>query len=173
MTRIFRVGQFILQKLRDTSLGANGNKGASMKRFFFVCAAMALLTSCATTGKYKAVLDSWVGSSADNLVSSWGPPDSSYRLSNGGEVLSYSRADNIHMPGYSYTTPQTTYQDGSVSTYGTYGSAYGNYSGTSTTYVQHQTAGYDIHMSCVTRFTVNPSGIITRWSFQGNACKSR
>jgi hypothetical protein len=144
-----------------------------MKRLVFVCVAMGLLAGCATTGKYKAALDSWVGSSADSLVSSWGPPESSYRLSDGGEVLQYSRQGDMHMPGYSYTTPQTTYQNGSVSAYGTGGSAYGTYNGTSTTYVQHQTAGFNIHMSCVTRFTVNPSGIITRWSFHGNACKSR
>lgn len=144
-----------------------------MKKQLFVCATAALLVGCATTGKYKAVLNSWVGSSADSLVSSWGPPNSSYRLSNGGEVLQYSRAGNIHMPGYSYTSPQTTYQNGNISAYGTNGSAYGSYAGTSTTYVQHHAAGYNIRMSCVTRFTVNASDIITRWSFQGNACKSR
>lgn len=144
-----------------------------MKTIVFVCVLAGLLAGCATTGKYKAVLASWVGSPADNLVSSWGPPDSSYRLSSGGEVLQYSHQGNIYMPGYSYTTPQTTYQNGTVSAYGAYGSAYGSYSGTSTTYQQHQTAGYNIHMSCVTRFTVNSNGIITRWAFQGNACTSR
>lgn len=144
-----------------------------MTKAICVCVAALLLAACATTGKYKAVLDSWVGSSADSLVSSWGPPDSSYRLSDGEQVLQYSRGGNLHMPGYSYTTPQTTYENGTVSAYGTNGSGYGNYSGTSTTYVQHHTQGFDIQLSCVTRFTVNASGIITHWAFQGNNCVSK
>lgn len=144
-----------------------------MTKVLFACVAVLLLAACATTGKYKVALNSWVGASADRLVSSWGPPDSSYRLSDGGQVLQYSRGGNVQMPGYTYTTPQTTYENGTASAYGTYGSAYGTYSGTSTTYVQHHTAGINIHLSCVTRFTVNASGIITNWAFQGNNCVSK
>jgi len=131
-----------------------------------------LLTSCATTANYEAILNSWLGQPVDNLVSSWGPPQSSFTLSNGGQVLEYSDQRNMQMPGYSYTTPQTTYQSGTVSAYGSGGSAYGNYSGTSTTYVQHQTPGYNIALSCKTRITVNSRGVITNWAWQGNNCKA-
>lgn len=46
---------------------------------------------CATQAKFKAQMDTWVGSSADSLVTQWGPPQSSYPLTSGGKVLHYSR----------------------------------------------------------------------------------
>jgi hypothetical protein len=52
--------------------------------FIFGCATTA---NRATTANYEKILQSWVGSHADNLVASWGPPQSSYQLSNGGRVL--------------------------------------------------------------------------------------
>lgn len=129
-----------------------------------------LLGGCATTANYEAILQSWVGKPIDSLVSSWGPPQSGFRLSDGGQVLEYSDQRNMQMPGYTYTTPQTTYQSGTASAYGSGGYASGTYSGTSTTYVQQQTQGYNIPLRCTTRITVNPSGIITSWAWQGNNC---
>jgi hypothetical protein len=131
-----------------------------------------ILGGCATTANYEAILQSWIGQPVDNLVSTWGPPQSSFTLSNGGQVLEYSDQRNMQMPGYSYTTPQTTYQSGNVSAYGSGGSAYGTYSGISTTYVQHQTPGYNIALSCKTRITVDSNGVITNWAWQGNNCKA-
>ena len=140
-----------------------------MKKVLLLLVAI-VLSGCATTANYEKILSSWVGSSVDNLVASWGPPQSSYDLSNGGKVIEYVRSRNVQMGGYSYTSPQTTYQSGTTSAYGTGGYAYGNYSGTSTTYVQKQTPTYNIAMLCKTRFTVNGAGIITKWSWQGNDC---
>ncbi|MGN2393537.1 hypothetical protein, partial [Pelomicrobium sp. G1] len=88
-----------------------------------------------------------------------------FKLSDGGQVLEYIDQRTMQLGGYTYTEPQTTYQSGSVSAYGSRGGyAYGTYSGTSTTYVQKQTPVYNIPLTCRTRFVVNPQGIITNWS---------
>ncbi|MGR3913345.1 MAG: hypothetical protein OD918_02270 [Gammaproteobacteria bacterium] len=50
----------------------------------------AALTGCATTANYEKILESWVGSNADELIFSWGPPHNSSGLSGGGRVLEYS-----------------------------------------------------------------------------------
>lgn len=144
-----------------------------MKNGKIVAAIAIFLTACATTANYEKILSSWVGKNADNLVSRWGPPESSYPLSDGGRVLQYSNQRNIQIGGYTTTVPQTTYEDGTVNVYGNGGSAYGNYSGTSTTYVQKTTPVQNIAMHCITRFTVNAQGVITRWAWQGNDCKVR
>ena len=131
-----------------------------------------VLSGCATTANYEKILSSWVGSNVDNLVMSWGPPVNSYPLSNGGKVLEYSNQRNVQIGGYTTTTPQTTYNSGSANVYGTGGSAYGTYSGTSTTYVQKTTPVQNIAMQCTTRFTVNAQGTITNWAWQGNDCRA-
>src|SRR5450830_217550 len=132
-----------------------------------------LLTGCATTAGYEKVLSSWVGQSADHLISTWGTPANSTQLSDGGRVLEYSNQRNIQIGGYTTAVPQTTYHNGTTSIYGSNGgSATGNYSGTSTTYVQQTTPVQNIAMQCATRFTVNAQGIITNWAWQGNDCKA-
>ena len=108
-----------------------------------------ILAGCGTTANYEKILNSWVGTAADNLVMRWGPPSNSYPLSNGGRVLEYSNQRNIQFGGYTTTVPQTTYSSGNVNVYGTGGSAYGNYSGTSTTYVQKTTPIQNIAMRTV------------------------
>ena len=52
------------------------------------------IAGCATTAGYEKTLDSWLTGRVDDLVSSWGPPDREYRLSNGGQVLEYGRGSN-------------------------------------------------------------------------------
>ena len=139
---------------------------------------LAILTAgCATTAKYEGKLNSWVGAPADNLISTWGPPHNSTTLSNGGQVLEYTYRGNMQLGGETYTVPQTTYKSGygTATAYGPGGTvnAYGNYNGTSTTYVQQQRPVYNIPMICTTRFTVDSKGIIRNWAWQGNNCKSR
>lgn len=131
-----------------------------------------VLSGCATTANYENILNSWTGSNVDNLVMQWGPPSNSYPLSNGGRVLEYSNQRNIQIGGYTTTVPQTTYNSGNADVYGTGGSAYVTYSGSSTTYVQETTPVQNIAMQCITRFTVNAQGIITNWAWQGDDCKA-
>ena len=133
---------------------------------------LVFLSGCATTANYEKMLNSWVGSNVDNLVMRWGPPTNSYPLTNGGKVLEYDRHRNVQIGGYTTTVPQTTYNSGTANVYGTGGSAYGTYSGTSTTYVQQTTPIENIHMQCITRFTINAQGTITNWAWQGNDCRA-
>jgi hypothetical protein len=149
-------------------------KTRMVSKLLFIPLILIFFTSCATTANYEKILQTWVGSHADTLVASWGPPQSSYNLSSGGAVLEYKQQRNVQVGGYTYTSPETTYHSGNLNTYGnintygdlnTYGSynSYGNYSGTSTRYVTKQTPVYNIPVSCTTRFTVSSSGI-KRWS---------
>jgi hypothetical protein len=135
--------------------------------------ALSLLSSCATTAGYEAMLNTWVGDSEDNLVSKWGPPQSSYPLSNGGRVLQYGRSGNIVIPGMTTYQPVTTYNSGTVSGYNTDGGyVNGPYNGTATTYVPQTSEPIVIPQRCTTRFTVNSDGRITTWSWEGNACRA-
>lgn len=143
-----------------------------MKKQFFVIAFFAiLLFGCATSANYKRLMNGWVGHNAGHLVEKWGVPQSSYRLSNGGWVLEYYKHRNMQFGGIPYTERQTTRHSGTVSAH-SFGrsSIDGDYSGTSTTYVQKRTPPYNINLWCKTRFTVNPQGIIIRANWQGNDC---
>lgn len=143
-----------------------------MKNLKAIVLLLFVLSSCATTANYEKILQSWVGFNVDNLVMKWGPPANSFPLSDGGRVLEYSNQRNIQVGGYTTTVPQTTYNSGTANVYGTGGSAYGSYSGTSTTYVQKTTPVQNVALQCITRFTVNAQGTITNWTWQGNDCKA-
>jgi len=141
-----------------------------MKKEVFIIVFVGILSGCATTANYEKMLNTWVGFHVDNLVSSWGPPQSSFKLSDGSVVIEYVNSRYAQVGGYRYTAPETTYRSGSISTSGTGGSSSGTYADTSTTYVQKQAPVYTVHLICKTRFTVHPQGIITKWSWQGNNC---
>ena len=143
-----------------------------MYKLLLLITTFLLQVGCATTANYEKILNTWVGSPVDNLVSSWGPPQGSFELSNGSKVIEYVRSRNVQMGGYSYSSPQTTYNSGTASAYGTGGYANATYSGTSTTYVQKQTPTYNVAMSCRTRFTISKEGIVKKWSWEGNDCKA-
>ena len=143
-----------------------------MKKFIFAFLSLYILSGCATTANYEKILNSWVGNHVDNLISQWGSPASTYRLSDGGQVLEYSNQRIVQTGGYTTTVPQTTYESGTANVYGSGGSVYGSYSGTSTTYVQNTTPIKNYSMQCVTRFTTNAQQIITKWAWQGNDCKA-
>lgn len=66
-----------------------------ISRISFIVLFLVFLTSCATTANYEKILRTWVGSHADSLVTSWGPPHNSYELSTGGAVLEYSEQRNV------------------------------------------------------------------------------
>ena len=63
------------------------------------------LSGCATTAKYEAGLDTFVGKSEDTLIASWGVPDKEYRLSDGKKALEYIRKDTLRSGGYAYAYP--------------------------------------------------------------------
>lgn len=115
-----------------------------------------LLTGCATTANYERVLSSWVGSDADQLIRSWGPPSSTFPLSNGGQVFVYSRGRSS-----TYTTPMQVQQGPGMFIGNTY------YPGQTTV-----TGGqaYNIRHSCRTQFEVDSSNRIVSWRWEGNSC---
>ncbi len=49
------------------------------------------LTSCATTAKYEEMLNTWLGHSSSELMSSFGPPDSTFDDGIGNKFYVYSR----------------------------------------------------------------------------------
>lgn len=139
-----------------------------MKKMFLVV--IPFLMGCATTEGYKRLLNTWTGSHVDRLIQSWGVPRSSFKLSDGGEVLEYADSRQAQWGGFTTIVPQTTYHTGNASVFGAGGPVYGSYSDTSTTYVQKTSPVYNITLQCITRFTTDASGIIVNWSFRGNNC---
>ena len=124
-----------------------------MTRLYIAVLICLTLTACATTANYEKVLASWVGSSEDNLVRSWGPPDSVYEGA-GSKYLTYMRASQGYVPGVA-----PTYQSNVI----------GN-----TVYTQAVggSPGYTYNTRCKTVFEL-VGGTITSWRWEGNACRSR
>lgn len=135
-------------------------------RFLSLAAAL-LITACATEAGYEEALDKWVGHHVDHLVEKWGPPHRAHTLTGGGQVLAYEKNRKTQLGGYTYTTPETSYQSGTT---WSHSGGYGSYSGSSTTYTTQTTPVYDLDLRCVTTFTVNAEGIVTKWGTQGNNC---
>jgi hypothetical protein len=122
------------------------------------------LFGCATTAKYEAKLNTWIGTSEDSLIASWGVPDKTYNMSDGKKAIEYARKNTVQTGGYTYTTPQTTYQSGMIGDK--------SYSGTSTTYVTQTEPVRRYKIYCKTSFIINNSGKIESWHHDGNDCVS-
>lgn len=122
-----------------------------------VAIAATCLGGCATTGKFRTMMDSWIGASSQSLVNSWGYPDSQMTAPDGNAVYVYNRQGSIALPS-------TTYTNATVTGYGNaaYGSAY------SATY-----GGGVLQMRCTSYFEIGQDRRIVSWHAQGNACKSR
>ena len=73
------------------------------------------LNGCATQSNYKALLDTWVGGTEDQLVNSWGPPNGLYNKPDGGKILTFAWSGSYYLPGDTSTSSSSTY-DGVVTT---------------------------------------------------------
>ena len=133
-----------------------------MKRIAYSLLIALALAGCATTAGYEQILKSYMGVHVDYLVSRLGPPDNSYTLSDGGQVLEYFRSSIVPI---SYTVPNTTYHTGTVAGPG----GVAAYQGTSTNYVTQTTT---LNVSCRTTFTTNSDGRVISWKWQGNGCRA-
>jgi hypothetical protein len=122
------------------------------------------LFGCATTAKYEAKLNTWIGVSEDSLISFWGVPDKEYHLSDGKKAIEFVQKNTVQTGGYTYTLPQTTYQAGTIGKQA--------YSGTSTTYVTQTEPMRKYRLSCQTSFIINKSGKVESWHHKGNNCIS-
>jgi len=122
------------------------------------------LYGCASTAKYEAKLNNWIGSSQDSLVASWGVPNKTYDLDSGKKAMEFVHKETVQTGGYTYITPQTTYQSGTI----------GNksYRGTATTYATETMPAQNYKLSCKTTFILNNSGKVESWHHEGNNCVS-
>lgn len=111
------------------------------------------IASCATQGKYKEILNSWVGSSESSLISSWGIPSSVYET-NGLKYLTFRNNSTGYLPGTPGTAQTTIIGN----------TAYTNYYG--------GTSGVMLNFNCETTFVVS-DGVISNWSYRGNACVAK
>lgn len=56
---------------------------------YIICLMILLLSGCATESGYKRIVDSWMGSSKDNLIDTWGVPTNNYKADKHTEYFSY------------------------------------------------------------------------------------
>jgi hypothetical protein len=117
------------------------------------------VAGCATKEKYDLRLRDWVGEASDDLVRSWGPPASTFKLRNGNEMFVYDkRIDDT------YTTPtQISQAPGTVA-----GSVFIP-GPTTVTGGETRRRVY----TCRTQFEIDPAGKIVRYQFDGDACRGR
>lgn len=54
-----------------------------------------LLSACATEQNYRNGLDTWINSSEDNLIGTWGVPDQTYTMNNGGKLVTYNKVNGM------------------------------------------------------------------------------
>ena len=123
-----------------------------------------LLSGCATTKKYEALLNTWMGDSEESLIRSWGAPQSSYQMENGKKAVGYSYRKTIVSGGYSYVTSETVYDQSSC---GAHGSCW-----PATEYVTQTTPVSSTDYWCDTTFFIGVDGRIEGWHWQGNNCVS-
>ncbi len=119
---------------------------------------------CATTAKYEARLNTWIGSSEDSLIASWGVPNKSYNMQNGKKAIEYLRKSTVQTGGYRYTAPQTTYHSGKIGDK--------PYSGRSTAYVTEVEPVKKYRYFCKTSFILDNNGKVESWHHEGNDCVS-
>lgn len=76
-----------------------------MKKSIILLLTITVLSSCTSTRK---VLDSWMGSTKQNLIISWGPPQRVFDNSPNGEILVYAKQVYIAPTTYYYGNNPTT-----------------------------------------------------------------
>lgn len=123
------------------------------------------MSGCATVAKYEAKLNTWVGASEDALISAWGVPDKVYQMRDGKKAIEFRRKETVQTGGYTYTTPQTTYESGTIGDK--------SYSGTSTTYVVTTEPVRKYRTYCKTSFIIDANAKVISWRHEGNDCVSR
>ncbi len=136
-----------------------------MKRLSTLLGAVAVLLGIAACGPlpsreaYFGQLQTWVGLHADMLARNWGPPDKSFKLSDGSTLLQYERVRQRYVPGMTVPDHEPALVRGND------GKLY-----RTTVTRWRQTPGYYDIDRCSTRFTTAPDGIITTFQFEGDDC---
>ena len=64
-----------------------------IKYLLLICLTV-IITSCATTKKYTAKVESWKGSDVNKLITSWGPPSNVFEMPNGNKMYTWLYVSN-------------------------------------------------------------------------------
>ena len=118
------------------------------------------ITACATGQNYQAKLNTYIGKTEQQLVSSWGQPQRSKQLANGEEILTYISVNKqvLPDPNYYFGTGFLTEDEMFYPfTYGGNAIPDGNF------------MGETITEYCQTKFYLK-NNIVTAWQYKGNAC---
>jgi hypothetical protein len=117
-----------------------------------------LITAC----KYSLgpsrneILSCWISRHVDELITEWGPPESSYELSNGDMIHQYIASKTVSTPGKFET------------------SSYGRSHNAVTLWKERDQISYvppeTHHYQCTTRFVVSNIGIVKSWAQNGYDC---
>lgn len=110
------------------------------------------LAACGTEAGFKKMAGSWIGSTEQQLVANWGPPNGFYESGN-TRYLSYARSRTGYVPGTS-PTYQTTIIGNTA-----YTTSYGG------------SPGYSYTNQCTLTFTVT-NGVVAGYRYEGNACRA-
>lgn len=114
----------------------------------------AMTAGCATGEKTEATMKSWLNHNVNELVASWGPPESSVQLPGGNVIYTWTS-------GGSWTSPTRTTTTASVT--GAGNTVFGNAQTTTT-------GGHTFNFVCQMSFTVSETGQIVSYNWQGNDC---
>jgi hypothetical protein len=73
----------------------------------------AALASCATTGRFRAVMNTWLGGDINTFIQRWGPPSQTTDLPNGTRMYTFMRtgstvANAYYNPYLNMTTATAT-----------------------------------------------------------------
>ena len=71
-----------------------------IRRLAVLAAVLASLSACVTEEGYRQHMSMLVGSSSDEILFKWGPPQASAPMSNGGELWSYTKTTVDERAGY-------------------------------------------------------------------------
>jgi hypothetical protein len=113
----------------------------------------AVLCGCASQAGFEATLNSWIGSTEEQLVSQFGPPANVYTAPSGERILTYRSGRSVYVPGVAPSYHATTI---------------GN-----TTYVNPVggSPGFAANMHCTWSFSLRDNRVYT-WRWEGNDCRA-
>lgn len=118
-------------------------------------------------------MNGFVGKPEIAVVSTYGPPGSSYVLADGSRVLQYTRGGQMVIPGAPTSVPIVTNTQGTLTTNQGLRQNESTYRAQSTTYITQQAPPTVVPLSCTVNFTVDKAGTVVSWSAYGNHCVAK
>tara|TARA_R110000787_G_scaffold60942_1_gene138244 strand:+ start:149 stop:601 length:453 start_codon:yes stop_codon:yes gene_type:complete len=129
----------------------------NLKKMLVSLAVVTLAVSCTTFEDIDGGLKQFRGQPIDSLINVLGFPDGERTVA-GRKLIYWSSNRDV-----TTTTPVTNYNYGTASAYGSGGYAYGNYSGTTTTYVPTT-----VNYNCTLKVQIDQRNRILGHDFEGN-----